>query len=1094
MLLFLILSFNTLKLIFSIIPKWNLSSSAINLLSNSNYYNYIVSHREMHSMKVKLEKRITKNEEGISHSNFLSVNEGPEFVVEFENIESFYLNNENNYIICPKGKFHLYDAINKVYKEPNNFEEKGNWDLKCYKHNTGYFLEFYLNNEDKNFFFNSFLVDQDEYRSISFCPQLFDFNLENGEIFFGNNNNYYYRYRLATLISEDEYIKLKNFNAEFHPHDTNDNKIYIYDSFINLKEINLIKAKAFNQATFKNYSNEFYFISYDNISHFFSGYPTNTTSGYNILNNVEFHINEESPFELIDEVEIKEMNFLLYNKYVYYILYSNKTNKTYHGIFDVVLNQIMFNTDEDIDEFIPYSKNAMQAITKQTAYKICAIKDDSGDCIEECQTGKLIIDVDGNKCKESCDNDKYILIPNNICINECDTKFFVYNSTKHCGLCKDMNRLNPYKILGSSECLNDLPEGTEIFNSKLYLLQCKEGYYLENNQCKKVCKNEKCLFCNEQSDNINLCLICKDGYLKINYNNNSFFDCVKNDDPILSRFYYNEILDAFKPCYELCEKCIKEGNEDAHNCLKCIDGYMLMPGINPKNICVKFSEFYYISNDVYHPLDNYICPEEAKFYIREKKSCIDDCLYDDKYNYLFCGNCLKECPQGTMNTNNICRINNNEFYLYENEFSFDFTQDVIMAQLIESYLYEFNYTENFVSLYKNNDNKLILFKNSSSIEKLNISNPVYRKCRAKIMKYFNIKDDMILKEILKNERTGKYEFMFFNISSKEYLDIGNLCENIDKRENLDLNNKSFINFSEIISNFNGDSLLINEKNKFYELSYLSKQIQNLSIINLGYCEKILKTENGIDLKEELIIFKIEYLIHEFSIPIIDYKIFDKKGKQLNLDCCSNVSIEFQIPVEINENEIYKYDPNSFYYNDKCYPVKTNNGTDLTIFDRKNEYNNNYMSLCQTDCNFKRYDKETNKAICDCSSRSKLPFDDIFNVDKDMLLKKFINVKNLLNIDVIKCYKLIFVDNGLLKNIGSYIISSIFLINTIASIVLYLKDFNIIKNKIKNIIQNKLNTSINNSKEKINQNEQIDKNLNPPKKGKEKVKNSNQNFF
>ena len=231
-----------------------------------------------------------------------------------------------------------------------------------------------------------------------------------------------------------------------------------------------------------------------------------------------------------------------------------------------------------------------------------------------------------------------------------------------------------------------------------------------------------------------------------------------------------------------------------------------------------------------------------------------------------------------MNTNNICRINNNEFYLYENEFSFDFTQDVIMAQLIESYLYEFNYTENFVSLYKNNDNKLILFKNSSSIEKLNISNPFYRKCCTKIMKYFNIKDDMILKEILKNERTGKYEFMFFNISSKEYLDIGNLCENIDKRENLDLNNKSFINFSEIISNFNGDSLLINEKNKFYELSYLSKQIQNLSVINLGYCEKILKTENGIDLKEELIIFKIEYLIHEFSIPIIDYKIFDKKRK------------------------------------------------------------------------------------------------------------------------------------------------------------------------------------------------------------------------
>ena len=34
------------------------------------------------------------------------------------------------------------------------------------------------------------------------------------------------------------------------------------------------------------------------------------------------------------------------------------------------LDKIMFNTDIDIDVFIPYSSNSMLAITKDTAYKI----------------------------------------------------------------------------------------------------------------------------------------------------------------------------------------------------------------------------------------------------------------------------------------------------------------------------------------------------------------------------------------------------------------------------------------------------------------------------------------------------------------------------------------------------------------------------------------------------------------------------------------------------------------------------------------------------------------------------------------------------
>ena len=154
-------------------------------------------------------------------------------------------------------------------------------------------------------------------------------------------------------------------------------------------------------------------MTYNNASDFTSGYSTTTTSDYHNIGGVEVKINTESPFEYVDEVEIKEMNFLLYNKYIYYSIYNTKTQKTYHGIYDVELDKIMFNTDIDIDVFIPYSSNSMLAITKDKAYRICALQE-GGECVEYCSSGQIILDLDGNKCGTSCDENKYLLNPDSI--------------------------------------------------------------------------------------------------------------------------------------------------------------------------------------------------------------------------------------------------------------------------------------------------------------------------------------------------------------------------------------------------------------------------------------------------------------------------------------------------------------------------------------------------------------------------------------------------------------------------------------------------------------------------------------------------------
>ena len=74
----------------------------------------------------------------------------------------------------------------------------------------------------------------------------------------------------------------------------------------------------------------------------------------------------------------------------------------------------------------------------------------------------------------------------------------------------------------------------------------------------------------------------------------------------------------------------------------------------------------------------------------------------------------------------------------------------------------------------------------------------------------------------------------------------------------------------------------------------------------------------------LLIFKVEYFIPGFLIPIIEYEIYDYSNpkNKLNLNICENVKININIPVLINENNLFKYDPSCAFYNDICFPYTT----------------------------------------------------------------------------------------------------------------------------------------------------------------------------
>ena len=240
-------------------------------------------------------------------------------------------------------------------------------------------------------------------------------------------------------------------------------------------------------------------------------------------------------------------------------------------------------------------------------------------------------------------------------------------------------------------------------------------------------------------------------------------------------------MQEYRPCYKTCKKCLTSGNPEAHNCLECENGYMFRPGNNTFNNCVAFSEFYYMSSyNQFKSLEVYQCPEEAKYYIKSKKSCIDNCQKDNEYKYLYNGNCLKECPTGTINNNYICLADSNKCMLGQNEIFLSEKDNLeIIGTLVKSYISEFDYTELYVSLYENQNYSIYIYKEGSCIKELNLNMPNvdFKECYTKVQNEYGISDKLIIvvvdKNILNNPITY---YSFYHPKSGDKLDAERICK------------------------------------------------------------------------------------------------------------------------------------------------------------------------------------------------------------------------------------------------------------------------------------------------------------------------------
>ena len=388
----------------------------------------------------------------------------------------------------------------------------------------------------------------------------------------------------------------------------------------------------------------------------------------------------------------------------------------------------------------------------------------------------------------------------------------------------------------------------------------------------------------------------------------------------------------------------------------------------------------------------------SKKIIAVNGKCVAHCSLTENYKYEYESKCYSSCPKGTTS-------------LYNNNFICEIFDELNLI---------------------NNDS------NSYEIKNLNdeITNDVIRD-----------KKDILYKicqpyDFLNNECSPiktKYDSMISMIKSdiKEGV-INALLEDLLERNKNDIYKEDDNIKYQITTSFN-------QKNNKYE---------NISTINLELSEDKLKYEYNISQNDSLLIFKYDYFIKELLVPIVGYEVFHPKTKEiLDLNYCKENKIDIIIPVDIKENELYKHNPKSSYYKDKCNSFQNEKGMDMTIYDRKNEFNNKNLALCADNCDLEDYDNRTKKVICICEPQfnsSLITLDKIIN--KKKLLYNFIDIRSTTNIDIIKCYKKFLTLKGLKNNIGSYILLSISLIYVVGVLIFVIIGYKELNNKINKIME------------------------------------------
>ena len=72
--------------------------------------------------------------------------------------------------------------------------------------------------------------------------------------------------------------------------------------------------------------------------------------------------------------------------------------------------------------------------------------------------------------KDKTSDEYYILKPDNIPMANCNESLYIIQNGNECGLCKDLDKNNQYKLINEKTCLDKKPENTYYVYKELKIL------------------------------------------------------------------------------------------------------------------------------------------------------------------------------------------------------------------------------------------------------------------------------------------------------------------------------------------------------------------------------------------------------------------------------------------------------------------------------------------------------------------------------------------------------------------------------------------------------------------------------------------------
>ena len=494
---------------------------------------------------------------------------------------------------------------------------------------------------------------------------------------------------------------------------------------------------------------------------------------------------------------------------------------------------------------------------------------------------------------------------------------------------------------------------------------------------------------------------------------------IEGNDECINNCSYINLFEYNGKCISECPKGYYF--EDENNIIKCkceLEKCLTCPTVALNNkLCTKCNDNYYqMENDPLN-LGEYInCYNETPkgYYLDTQFSIFKKCYYTCDSCEIGGNNNLHNCVKCNAEYNFEIHINNyincymncNYYYYFDNN-NFQCTKN-------------FSCPPEYPNL--NPDKKECTFEDIKAIENF-------------INEILNIETNETNPKITKEEEINKYNQILEKIESIFTSDNFDLT-NIDSGEDQVINaNKMLITFTNTE----------NQKNNLES---------NMSTIDLGKCELLLRNYYNLTNNQTIYLKKIDIIQDGTKAKKVEYNVYSKLSgnylEKLNLTICENTKISINIPIEINGN-IDKFNTSSGYFSDICYATTSDDGTDISLKDRKNEYIDEDNIICQDDCEFSAYDSIYKKAKCECFAKeSNLSFADM-TINKMKLFDNLKDIRNLMNLKILICYKKLLSSlSSINTNIGCLIIICIIGFHIIGTFIFYFNQLKKIKKVIKSI--------------------------------------------